>query len=210
VLDRLIFFDYYDGYKSDGVVGFDINSAPPGSTKHWSAKAVFKKLLTKHQFRSKGKRIALLAKDISADPNQASSFALSVLRPQMNSALIEELQQTNQEGDTKSRAERLEEFANTDPVYLFIFFKYYEGIKTKGEFGFSPRSGPPGSINHKRSFCVLASMSKSKFREKGKALAKLAQEFVDAGEEPSFECPSFLNEISEPTGMIEQAAKADF
>ena len=192
------------------MVGFDINSAPPGSTKHWSAKAVFKKLLTKHQFRSKAKKIALLAKDISADPNQASSIALSVLRPQMDSALIEELQQMNQEEDTKSRAERLEEIANTDPVYLFILFKYYEGIKTKSEFGFSHCSGPPGSINHKRSFRVLSSMSESKFCEKGKALAKLAQEFVDAGEDPSFDCPSFLNKISEPTSMIEQAANADF
>eukprot|EP00957_Ditylum_brightwellii_P178505 13597862-Ditylum_brightwellii.AAC.1 len=62
-MHRMIFFDYYDGYKSNGMVGFDIvNTAR--NTKHWSSKNIYKTFLTKNQFHSKGKKVALLVKDL--------------------------------------------------------------------------------------------------------------------------------------------------
>ena len=52
-------------------------------------------------------------------------------------------------------------------------------------------------------------MSESKFRERGRELAKLAQEFVDANEEPVI--PSIILENFAPSNsMFEAAAGADW
>eukprot|EP00957_Ditylum_brightwellii_P077681 5903008-Ditylum_brightwellii.AAC.1 len=46
-MHHIIFFDYYDGYKSNGMVDFDVvNTA--GSTKHWISKNVYKTFLIKN------------------------------------------------------------------------------------------------------------------------------------------------------------------
>jgi hypothetical protein len=62
----------------------------------------------------------------------------------------------------------------------FIFFKYYDGFSTDGRIGFSPRSGPPGTLNHKRAYdATLAHLTPSQFRVKGKSLGDLAKKFVE-------------------------------
>ena len=92
-MHHMIFFDYYDGYKSNGMVGFDdVNTA--GNTKHQSSKSVYKTFLTKNQFCSKGKKVALLAKDLVNLPTD-----LNHLRPNVDAAFIELLQK-DQESNT--------------------------------------------------------------------------------------------------------------
>eukprot|EP00957_Ditylum_brightwellii_P009115 689342-Ditylum_brightwellii.AAC.1 len=76
----------------------------------------------------------------------------------------------DQESNTPSQSERLQQLiASEYATDIFIFDQYCIGIKSKVEKGFRPHGGPPG---------------KSKFCERGKELAKLAQEFMDTKEEP--------------------------
>jgi hypothetical protein len=62
-MHHMILFDYCDGFKSNGMVGFNVvNTA--GSTKHWSSKNIYKTFLTKNQFCSKGKKLLFLPRTL--------------------------------------------------------------------------------------------------------------------------------------------------
>lgn len=68
----------------------------------------------------------------------------------------------------------------------------------------------PGSINHKRAYwSVLELWSASKFRDKGKALAQIAKEFVDAALEPPAALRPEEPERLVPWGLIETALTLD-
>eukprot|EP00957_Ditylum_brightwellii_P010514 796848-Ditylum_brightwellii.AAC.1 len=101
----------------------------------------------------------------------------------MDATLLRELKQQYQ-APKLSQGQRLQDLVATISLDLFIFVQYYNDIKINGEIGFSAHSGPPGSINHKKSFHCLQSMSESRFCEKQKVLAELAKEYVDAKEVP--------------------------
>eukprot|EP00957_Ditylum_brightwellii_P017424 1312303-Ditylum_brightwellii.AAC.1 len=109
------------------MVGFDVvNTA--GSTKHRSSKNVYKAFLTKNKFRSKGKKVALLAKDLVNLPTVVNN-----LRPNVDAAFIELLQK-DQESNTLSQSKRLQQLiASENATEIFIFDQYYIGIKSKGE-----------------------------------------------------------------------------
>lgn len=176
-INRLIFFEYFDGYKTDGMLGFKVTSKTPvGSAKHWATNDLYQAILTKNQFRSRSKRLALIAKQFTEtyedDPPDE-------LRPRFSNEeivkMIEELKE-----DQPSAEEKFRELESQ--IDFFIFFKYYDGYNTKGETGFSPNSGPPGSVNHKNAYARhLKSISESQFRNKGQKLAKIAKEFVEKG-----------------------------
>jgi hypothetical protein len=103
--------------------------------------------------------------------------------------------------------EKLEEV--NDPTDLSIFFKYYDGYKTDGEIGFNPRAGPPGSINHMRSFRHLINLgwTDSRFREKGKKMAELALECIDKFFVPPEDLRPDVPERSRPIGMMQEASR---
>jgi hypothetical protein len=132
------------------------------------------------------------------------------LRPAFDSTSIEVLLQEHQQrnADTRTPPEKLG--AINDIIERFVFFKYYDGYKTKGEIGFNPNSGPPGSINHKRAFQMfLSPLSESQFREKGRLLANLAKEFIDDDIVPSpYLRPQF--ERQRPTSMLHEASNGGY
>jgi hypothetical protein len=202
-VDRLIFFKYYDGYYSDGNVGFDIHGGPDGSTKHYFQDGIFKAAMTKDQFRMKGKRLALLAKrfiDKEETPPMES-------RPQIDIQQVENIREERR--DKRSLTEKLQ--LVSDSVDLFIFFKYYDGFYSKGEYGFNPGSGGPGSVNHKRAYTrVLGSMKESQFRDKGKSLGNLAKEFVENGIDPPSNRRPQNQERKRLHGMMEAADYAGY
>lgn len=175
-LDRLIFFNYYDGYTTEGNIGFQVNeNAPPGSTKHRTG--IFQ-VLTKAQFRSKGKKLAVLAQQFIEDNMVPSQD----LRPHFDVEAVQAILRQNE--DTSTPEEKLGRIKTVEE--LFIFFQYYDGYVTDGDIGFSPNSGPPGSINHQRAYSrVLSKFSECQFRQKGKYLATLAKEFIANGTTPS-------------------------
>lgn len=200
-VDRMIFFHYYDGFNTDGMVGFDINAGPPGSTKHWRG-GILETAMTSDQFRSKGKTLAVLARaflDEKVTPPQE-------LRPQFVLEEINKIRNENENKDTRSPAEKLS--VVTDNFELFIFFKYYDGYKTGGAIGFSLNAGPPGTVNHKRAYMrILGRISDSRFRFRGRILAKLAKEFVDCGIVPPEDLRPVCREREPPSGMLEEASK---
>lgn len=201
-LDLYIFFQYFDGYNSDGMVGFNVNTGPPGSAKHWAG-GFFEAYLTKSQFRSKGLKLATLARffvseKITPPPEMRPYFT----QQEINNAREEKR-------DKRTPLQKLG--AVTDLKQLFIFFKYYDGYSTGGEIGFSPNAGPPGSINHKRAYAsILEGMKDDQFRDKGKLLANLAMEFFDGGIVP----PEYLRprcpERETPRSMVEEAMRVGY
>jgi hypothetical protein len=175
-VNLLTFFECFDGHRTDGMVGFDIN-APPGSRKHWGDGGIFQTALTKSQFRGKARKLALLAKTFI----QAKTEPPHELRPCFDQEDIENVREGSR--DRRSPVEKLAAVA--DHLELFVFFKCHDGHKTGGEIGFNANSGPPGSINHKRAHAtILASMTDSQFRDKGKLLSSLAKEFLANDVEP--------------------------
>lgn len=200
-VDLLLFFNYYDGYLTEGMVGFNVNEGPPGSTKH--RYGVFATAFTKNQFRSKGKKLAILAKKFVDDELTPPPE----LRPRLNGEDIENLRLKNHDGRTP--IQKLCEV--DDELELFIFFKYYDGFNSGGEVGFNPGSGPPGSINHKRSYAsILAPMSESQFRNKGKMLGNLAKDFVESKITPPENLRPEQQERTTPWSMIHEALAGGF
>ena len=98
----------------------------------------------------------------------------------------------------------------SDLIELFIFFAYFDGIVTKGETGFNPRAGPPRSINHKRSFRRLESITASAFREKGRRLGALAREFVEHGVNPPQDSRPQLPHPQSALALMDEAIAAGF
>jgi hypothetical protein len=200
-IELLIFFQYYDGYNTGGMVGFDTNAGPPGSAKHRAG--IFEAALTMNQFRSKGKKLATLARAFVDN----KLIPMPELRPQFDQDEIENMREESK--DSRSPIKKLD--VVSEVMELFVFFQYYDGYKTGGEIGFNPRSGPPGSINHKRAYArFLPPMSESQFRDKGKSLANLAKEFVDNGILPPENLRPQLPEREAPWGMIEVALNGGY
>lgn len=199
-VDLLIFFQYYDGYSTDGSVGFNIHVGPAGSSKHRTG--ILAEVLTKDQFRSKGKKLALVAKAFIEN----SQIPPPEWRPTFDMDEIVNFRETAR--DLRSPEEKLAKEAS-EVLDLFIFFKYYDGYSTGGEIGFSPNSGPPGSINHKRAYArILASMTESQFRDKGKVLAGIAKEFIEQDIAPPENMRPDEPEREVPWGMIQEALNA--
>jgi len=70
----------------------------------------------------------------------------------------------------------------------FVFFKYYDGIKSGGEIGFSMNCGGYGAVSHMRVYPTLFGekpYDDSWFRRVGQKVGPLARQFVDKGIEPA-------------------------
>jgi hypothetical protein len=207
-IDLWIFFNYYDGIVSSGLVGFD-PLQPLGSTSHKNGNCLLNHL-TNAQFRAKGKKMGLLAKEF-VDQNIVPAREA---RPALDSeASVQELvrdieRELELKRDKRSPDEKLD--AVTIPVQLFIFFNYYDGERTDGTIGFNPRSGPPGCINHKRAFPkILGDLTPTIFRLLGNKMAGLANEFISKGIIPSEEKrPNFPR--AAPTGLLRGADEAQW
>ena len=197
-IDLLIFFGYYDGMATEGAFGFNLSDGPPGSAKHRTG--IFAIALTPAQFRSKGKKLAQLAAAFAKHENEAPPHHL---RPVVTPEEVRALREKNI--DRRSPQEKLSEV--TDVLELFVFFKYYDGYVTNGSIGFNPNSGPPGSINHKRSFAnTLRPWNESQFRDKGKKLAAIAKECVEIGfSPPEILRPQHTDQYV-PLSMVHQAS----
>jgi hypothetical protein len=168
VIDCCIFFEHYDGCATKGLIGFHImNEQPPGSMKHKRARNILN-FMTAGAFRDKGKKPSLLAKEF-IDKNQVP---LQDLRPRFDISIpIDEIQ-ASVNADKRTPTEKLNQVETA--VDKFIFFKHCDGFSTDGRIGFSPRAGPPGSVNHKRARAALTDLTPSQFRAKGKNLGDLA------------------------------------
>jgi hypothetical protein len=191
--------------RTGGMVGFQINDkAPPGSVQHWATSGIFKAALTKSQFRSKARKHAVVAQAFIKNNNEIPP---PELRPQFHP---EEIQDIIEQGrDTRTIDEKLA--VVTDLQELFMFFQYFDGYRTNGEIGFNPGSGPPGSINHKRSFTgIFKTMTESQFRDKGRLLASLAKEFVETGTEPPEDRRPVRIEQEIPWDIVEAALNAQY
>jgi hypothetical protein len=104
-------------------------------------------------------------------------------------------------------------------VFSAVFLDSWTGGARKGSiktdngdlvvFGFSPKSGPPGSVNHKRAFTILDPVTPSAFRLKGKEMAGLVQAFIKKGTVPSADIrPQF--ERARPAGLLGGATAAGY
>jgi hypothetical protein len=195
--ELFIFFNYYDGFATDGTLGFAIGDrVPAGSMKHYVG--VIPDAFTKNQFRNKAKKLAQLAKAF----HEKEEVPPQNLRPLFAMDEISLLRESNR--DTRTTAEKFAEIEKS--TELFVFFKYYDGYKTDGEIGFSPRSGPPGSINHLRSYQRLALLlTESQFRDIGKKLAIIATECVDNDYTPPENVRPAAPGRPVPWGMMEVA-----
>jgi hypothetical protein len=91
----------------------------------------------------------------------------------------------------------------------FIFFKCYDGFSTDGRIGFSPRSGPPGSVNLEGAHATLTDLTLSQFHVKGKYLGDLAKEFVELQGVP---LPNLHPELQPrvPAGLFRGATSAGY
>ena len=193
--DRLIFYKYYDGLKTNGMLGFKVDDkAPVESTKHRTG--IFE-ILTKDQFRSKAKKIYLIAKafiEKEEDPPQE-------LRPQFTFEEVQEM--VKEKPDERTLKEKISIYPSAEE--RFIFFQYYDGYKTDGKIGFSPNT-IAGSVNHKRTYLgLLGKLTDSQFRDKGKKLSELAKEFVEKNETPNILRPQFERSI--PIHLCAEAHK---
>jgi hypothetical protein len=80
-----------------------------------------------------------------------------------------------------------------------------------GGIEFNPNYRPPGSINHKRAYAtILAPMSESQFRHKGKLLSNLAKEFIADGIEPPKNVCPVQPDLEVPWGMIKEALRGGY
>lgn len=178
-IDLLIFFNYYDGFITDGNVGFDIKIGKPGSAKH--RKTDLLRTLTVGQFSSKGKKYAQLANAFIVQ----NEIPPPEMRPHIT---VEDITQIESANATKRAAkgtpeERLAKVV--DEKEIFMFQQYYQGYLTNWETGFNLRTAHPGSVVHKRVYAnYFSTMNESHFRNKGKYLAELAKEFAEAGIQP--------------------------
>ena len=111
-IDMLIFLTYFDGLSTGGAVGFDVNAGPAGSTKHRTG--VLKDALTVNQFRSKGKRLAQLAKDFIEKESEQPPHHL---RPVFTADEIKDIQDSNK--DKRTPEEKFLEIK--DDLELFVF-----------------------------------------------------------------------------------------
>ena len=91
---------------------------------------------------------------------------LQDLRPRFDISMPFDEIQASVNADKRTPTEKLNQVKTA--LDRFIFFKYYDGFSTDGRIGFSPRSGPPGSVNHKRAHATLTDLTPSQFRVKGK------------------------------------------
>jgi hypothetical protein len=200
-IDRFIFFQCHDGCVTKGLIGFHItNEQPPGSMKHKQARNILN-FMTAGVFRGKGKKPSLLAKEF-IDKNQVP---LQDLRPRFdNSIPIDEIQ-ASMNADKRTPTEKLNQVETA--VDKFIFFKCHDGFSTDGRIGFSPRTGPPGSVSYKRARAALTDLTPSQFQAKGKSLGDLAKELVEQKVVPP---PNLRPELQPraPAGLFRGAASA--
>lgn len=200
-VDRFIFFGYYDGIRTNGALGFDMDAGRPGSARHRTG--LMAKVLTANQFRNKGRKMAELAEaflDSREEPDHQ-------LRPLFSVEEIEELERAQL--DTRTPDDKLMEVV--DETELIAFFLYYDGMYTDGEIGFDPKAGPPGSINHKRSFReAFADWNESQFRYRGKQLGTLAKSFVENGIVPPDDRRPEIPQSGTPWGLIEAALEGGY
>jgi hypothetical protein len=127
-IELLMFYQYFDGYSTNGMVGFKTHEGPPGSTKHWGG--IFRTAMTKNQFRSKGKKLAILAQAFITNNTEPPPE----LRPRFDQEEINTIREESR--DNRSIAEKLG--AVSEILELFVFFKYYDGYNTGGKSDLTP------------------------------------------------------------------------
>jgi hypothetical protein len=207
IVDKYILFQLYDGMVSNGLVGFD-PKLPKGSVYHKRGKPLLDHL-TKSQFRGKAEKMAKLAIEFI----ESNTIPAGESRPNLETqALVDqvlaEIGKASEKSrrDTRPPAEKLD--GMTNPIQLFIFFTYYDGAKTEGRIGFSPKSGPPGCINHKRAYRnILGNLTPTTFRYQGVRMAELANKFIESKIIPSeSKRPHFARIV--PTGLRAGAVQA--
>lgn len=205
VIDRLIFFEYYDGIKSKGMRGFD-PMLPVGSVKHKRSLNLLNDL-TPDKFRSKARKLALLAKEFikaSSVPGDAYRVALHDEKVQEN--IIEEARPPI---DTRTLEEKFGEIESD--TERFIFYRYFEGLVTSGEFGFPPKYGPPGCVYHKRTYsAAFQDLTDAQFRDVGRRMGELAQEFFNEKVVPPAEEAIANTHANPPPGLTQAANGAGF
>jgi hypothetical protein len=126
-IDKFIFFQYYDGMISEGLLGFDPKHGF-GSAHHTKGVRLLDHLTT-GQFRGKGQKMGQLAKEF-VDNNLVPA---GEHRARFDSAAsIQQLvldinQKIQAKRDTRTPQEKLAAIKN--PVQIFIFYQYY-GLST--------------------------------------------------------------------------------
>lgn len=198
-IDKEIFFNYYIGYTSGGIQGYKVTKKhPEGSTTHREGGVGM--VYTKNQFRSKGKKLALLAKRFlqTKESPEGEVFPPLEERPTFTEAEIKGMVEDRK--DKRTLLQKYEdELKDMDPREFFIFFMYYDGFKSKiarekdpraEKKGFDLAAGDPGSVNHQRAYSRLSPMQN--FRDRAKILGVLAKNFVENKEEPPADRPEEL------------------
>lgn len=210
-VDREIFFNYYLGFNSGGKQGYTILKKP-GSTAHRRGVG---EVYTKNQFRSKGKKLALLANAFLATKESDEGEIIPPMdqRPTFTAEQIHQMIEDRK--DKRTPLKKFEdELAGKEVMEFFVFFMYYDGFKSAAErkedptvphYGFNLASGPPGSVNHQRCYTRLRSMVN--FRTIGSRLGALAKEFLDQNIEPPEEYRPIEDDPEPPFDMIEEAAR---
>ncbi|CAJ1955808.1 unnamed protein product [Cylindrotheca closterium] len=181
-IDLFIFFGYYDGLVSEGVCGWVVNDSNRRvGCRHHQKGNLCDKVLTTSQFRSKARKIYLIAEGLAG---LGENLDLASYRPHF----------TN-EDFAKFEAERRKKEDAGDPMTklltvkdekaLFIFFQYYDGIKTKGKEGFSLNVANFGSVAHLGIYPgYFKERGENWFRRVSKVMGKLAERFVADGIAP--------------------------
>jgi hypothetical protein len=145
---------------------------------------------TAEKFRSKGKKLAILAQEfiykgiVPSSEDRPHQFDIVAIRE------LQDFQRNQLYSDNRTPLERLA--AVQDPIELLIFFLYHDGYSTNGRVGFSLRVGPPGSVNHKRACSRFDALTDGEFREKGKRLGEVAKLFVEQQRGTLTESPPIL------------------
>ena len=176
-LDLFIFFKYYDGIKSDGMDGFKIGKKTPiGSVFHMRG-TICEQLMTTNSFSKTAKKLVLIARQL-IDKNETPPDSMRPTFTPEDYAKYQE--QINKKNDVDP-IEVLQKV--TDEKALFVFFNYYDGLKSMGRRGFSKRAGGFGSVAHARLYpdYFSGSHGESWFHRAGKKFGKLAKKCVDDG-----------------------------
>lgn len=201
-IDLFIFFGYYDGILSGGNCGWVVDNKNRVGCRIHQKGNLCDKVLTPQQFRSKARKIYLIAEAL-AGQTAGNGLDLASYRPHFTNEDYAKFEaaRKKKDGDVGDPMEKL--LTVTDEKTLFVFFQYYDGMKTKGKKGFSLNIGPIGSVSHMGLYPgYFRERGDNWFRRTAKVMCKLAEKFLADGIAPPETMRPRAPIINPPTDML--------
>ncbi|CAJ1968667.1 unnamed protein product [Cylindrotheca closterium] len=173
-IDLFIFFGYYDGLVSAGMCGWVVDDGNQVGSRTHQKGNLCDKVLTPSQFRSKAQKLYLIAEGLAG---LGENLDLASYRPHFTNEDFAKFEAARRKKD--NAGDPMKKLLTVkDEKALFIFFQYYDGIKTKGKEGFSLNVANFGSVAHMGIYPgYFKQRGENWFRTISKVMGKLAERF---------------------------------